>query len=293
METIGFVGLGNMGLPMARRLAQAGHAVRGFDASPEARERAALDGMAAAGSAAEAAADAGVLILMLPTSAIVRAVLLDDGALDALPPDATVIDMSSSEPLETRALAERAARRGVTLIDAPVSGGVRGAEAGTLTIMAGGPGERVEAVRPLLEAMGKRVVHAGDVGAGHALKAINNLLSATHLLASSEALRIGRAFGLEAERMLEAINGSSGRSWSTEHKLPDFVLPGTFASGFGLGLMVKDMGIACALGEQLGATPALGAQALALWEQASAALPSDADHTEIARWVDAGEGGAA
>ncbi len=289
-EEIGFVGLGNMGLPMARRLLEAGHRVRGFDAAPAARARfAALDGAVAAGDAAQAAAGAGVLVLMLPTSAVVRAVLVDDGALEALPAGATVVDMSSSEPLETRELARLAARRGVALVDAPVSGGVRGAEAGTLTIMAGGPADRVEAVRPLLDALGSRIVHAGEVGAGHALKAINNLLSATHLLASSEALRIGRAFGLDPARMLEAINGSSGRSWSTEHKLPDFVLTETYASGFGLRLMVKDMGIACALGERLGAAPALGARALELWERAAGALPAGADHTEIARWVDGGE----
>ena len=141
-------------------------------------------------------------------------------------------------------------------------------------------------MRPLLEAMGSRVLHVGPVGAGHALKALNNMLSAAHLLASCEALAIGRRFGLDPQVMLDAINTSSGASVSTTVKLPTYVLTESFDSGFGLGLMVKDVGIAVGLGEELEVPAALAQETLRLWREAAAALPADADHTEIARWVD-------
>jgi 3-hydroxyisobutyrate dehydrogenase len=290
-STVAFIGLGRMGLPMASRLAAGGYRVRGFDVSAQAREAvAALDGALAATSAAEAAAGADAVVLMLPASSHVRAVLVEDGLLDALEAPVALIDMSSSEPLETRELAQRAAARGIELVDAPVSGGVRGAVEGTLTIMAGGSDDAVEACRPLLEAIGKSVRHVGDVGAGHALKALNNMLSAVHLLASCEALAIGREFGLDPKVLVDTINVSTGRSASTERKLPEFILPATFNAGFALSLMVKDVGIAVSLGEELGIPAALAQRALAMWRQADDALGASADHTEIARWVDAAEG---
>jgi 3-hydroxyisobutyrate dehydrogenase len=279
---IAFVGLGRMGLPMAGHLVRAGYDVRAFDVAAAARER---FGPGAAASAGEAAAGAAAVVLMLPTSDDVEAVLLSGGLLAELRPDTLVIDMGSSEPLRTKALAERAAARGVALIDAPVSGGVAGAEAASLTIMAGGPGATVAACRPLLQTVGAKVVHAGPVGAGHALKALNNLLSATTFLASCEAVEIGRRFGLDPETMLDAINASTGRSLATERKLPDQVLTGRYASGFALALMAKDMRIAVGLADALGAERALGERALELWEQAREALPVGADQTEVARWV--------
>jgi 3-hydroxyisobutyrate dehydrogenase len=227
---------------------------------------------------------------MLPSSSAVGAVLLEDGLLGALEAGAALIDMSSSEPLATRALARRAAAGGIELVDAPVSGGVRGAIDGTLTIMGGGGGEAVEACRPILETLGRTVRHVGPVGAGHALKALNNLLSAVHLLASCVALAIGREFGLDPNVLVDTINISTGRSASTERKLPEFILPATYDAGFSLALMVKDMGIAVSLGEELGIPAALAQRALALWCQADDALGAGADHTEIARWVDAAEG---
>jgi len=226
-------------------------------------------------------------VLMLPSSSVVDAVLLDGGLLEALDAGVALIDMSSSEPLATRALAKRASELGIELVDAPVSGGVRGAIDGTLTIMVGGSEQAVEDRRPLLEALGSTIRHVGPVGAGHALKALNNLLSAVHLLASCEALAIGRRFGLDPQVLVETINVSTGRSASTERKLPQFILTESYDAGFALALMVKDMGTAVSLGEQLGIEPALGASALALWQQAAVALGADADHTEIARWVDA------
>ncbi|UGS35535.1 NAD(P)-dependent oxidoreductase [Capillimicrobium parvum] len=290
--SVAFVGLGRMGFPMAGHLAAAGFAVRGFDVSADARERlAALDGAAAFATASEAADGADAIILMVPDSGVVESVLVGGGLLEALPRDALVIDMSSSEPLRTRALAERAAGLGVELVDAPVSGGVAGAQAATLTIMAGGPGETVAACRPLFEVVGATVVHAGPVGAGHALKSLNNLLSATTFLATCEALEIGRGFGLDPQTMLDAINVSTGRSLATERKWPDQVLTERYASGFALALMAKDMRIAIGLARQLGAEHALGAEALSVWERAQRALPADADQTEVGRWVRAESGG--
>jgi 3-hydroxyisobutyrate dehydrogenase len=287
-SSVAFIGLGRMGLPMTRRLAAAGYAVRGYDVSTRAREElAGIVGAQAADSAQAAAAGADAVVLMLPSSAVVGAVLLEDGLLEALTAGVALIDMSSSEPLATRALAARAAERGIELVDAPVSGGVRGAVEGSLTIMAGGSEEAVEACRPLLETLGRSVRHVGPVGAGHALKALNNLLSAVHLLASCEALAIGRGFGLDPHVLVETINASTGRSASTERKLPEFILTESYDAGFAFALMVKDVGIAVALGEQLGIEPALGTRALELWQEAEGVLGGDADHTEIARWVDA------
>jgi 3-hydroxyisobutyrate dehydrogenase len=290
-STVAFIGLGRMGLPMATRVAGAGYRLRGYDTSAAAREAVAvLDGAVVVDSAVAAAAGADAVVLMLPSSSQVRSVLLDDGLLGSLEPPAVLIDMSSSEPLETRKLAALAAERGIELVDAPVSGGVRGAVEGTLTIMAGGSEEAVEGCRPLLEAIGKTVRHVGTNGAGHALKALNNLMSAVHLLGSCEALAIGRAFGLDPQVLVETINVSTGRSASTERKLPEFILTGTYNAGFALSLMVKDVGIAVALGEELEIPTALAQRALALWREAGEALGDGADHTEIARWVDAAEG---
>jgi 3-hydroxyisobutyrate dehydrogenase len=284
-RTLGFVGLGNMGTPMAQRLAAAGASVRASDASAAAREAFGrrVPTATVVGSAAEAAAGAEAILLCLPNSDVVVKVV-DDGLLDALEPGAVLVDMSSSEPLRTRALAEPVAAAGHTLVDAPVSGGVSGALAGTLAVMVGGPDDVVAALDPVLAAIG-RPRHVGPTGAGHALKALNNLMSAAHLLASSEALLAGQAFGLDPEVMLEVVNGSSGRSGSTEVKWPRHVLPGTFASGFGLGLMVKDIRIALDLVASTGTPSRHAASTVALWAEAAAALPPDADHTDIVRWL--------
>jgi 3-hydroxyisobutyrate dehydrogenase len=288
---IGFVGLGRMGSPMAARLIEAGHRVLGFDLAEPARAGLTATGGEAVGSAAEAAA-ADVVILMLPDSAAVESVIGSADVQAALRPSSVVVDMGSSEPLRTVALAESLAGRVAGVIDAPVSGGVSGAEAGTLTVMVGGSDEVVADVLPLLQVLGSNVVHVGGVGAGHALKALNNLMSATHLWISSEALRIGQSFGLDAGVMLDVVNSSSGRSGSTQVKWPRFVLPETFDSGFALRLMLKDMGIAVRLGERLGAEVGLAKVATDCWAAAADELPATADHTEIVRWIDAHAGGA-
>lgn len=293
---VALIGLGNMGTPMSRRLVDAGSSVRGYDLVPEARERLRDGGGTPTETAAEAARDATAVILMLPNSDVVDAVadeLLRSGSIGE---GTLVVDMSSSEPARTRALAERLANAGVAFADAPVSGGVRGAERGSLTIMLGSRAVDRERAHALLAPLG-RVVDCGDVGAGHALKALNNLLSATHLWATSEAIEAGVRFGLDPEVMLSVFNGSSGKSGSTENKWPNFILPGTFDSGFGLRLMLKDMRIATGLAEQVGVPSRLGQDAVVLWAEAADALAPDADHTRVAQWVadrqpkPAGQGG--
>ncbi|TQM43674.1 NAD(P)-dependent oxidoreductase [Pseudonocardia cypriaca] len=284
---VGFVGLGRMGTPMVQRLAAAGVAVRGYDTA----SRPELAGVVTLVEEAALVADGvPVVVLMLPDSAAVEAVALGAGLLDALAPGTVLVDMGSSEPLRTRALAEEVAARGAVLVDAPVSGGVSGATAGTMTIMVGGPKDVVAPLGPFFAVLG-RMRHVGPVGAGHALKALNNLMSAAHLLASSEALLAGQRFGLDPAVMLDAVNGSSGRSGSTENKWPNFVLPGTFDSGFALGLMLKDIRIALGLAEATGAPSALAARTVELWTEAAAALGPAADHTEIVRWLRQERGG--
>jgi 3-hydroxyisobutyrate dehydrogenase len=290
LPRVGFVGLGNMGLPMAGRLVEAGYQVRGFDVSESARSAFDERGGTAAASAAAAVADVGVVILMLPDSNVVEAVAKDPAFVAAVGRSAAgagspvVVDMSSSEPERTRQLAAFLRDRGVTLVDAPVSGGVKGAVAGKLAVMVGGTDDDVSAIVDVLTHLGT-IYRAGPVGAGHAVKALNNLMSATHLLVSSEAIMAGQRFGLDPDVMLAIFNASSGRSGSTENKWPNFILPETYNSGFGLRLMLKDMRIATGLAEQLNLPSRLGEQAVALWAQAAQALPPAADHTEIARWL--------
>jgi 3-hydroxyisobutyrate dehydrogenase len=293
LPVVAFIGLGNMGQPMSGQLLEAGYQVRGFDLSETARDKFAANGSGAIAvrSAAEAAAGADVVILMLPDSGTVESVAADPAFLSALTANAgsagtsaIVIDMSSSEPERTRALARRLGERGVPLIDAPVSGGVKGAVAGKLAVMVGGSDQEVGRVDDVLGHFG-RVFRAGPVGAGHAVKALNNLLSAVHLLASSEAILAGQRFGVDPAAMLAIVNASSGRSGSTENKWPNYILPETYDSGFSLKLMLKDARIAVELAGQVGLPSRVGERATELWAEAEQALPATADHTDIARWL--------
>jgi 3-hydroxyisobutyrate dehydrogenase len=284
---VGFVGLGNMGMAMARRLPAAGYQVVGYDASAEImREIAGLDGFTPAPGITGLGTD--LVLLCLPDSDVVEHVLLAEGLLDSVPAGGMVIDMSSSDPARTRALAARADEADVTLIDAPVSGGVSGARAGTLTIMVGGPPEAFELARPILAGIGKRVVHAGDVGAGHATKALNNLMSSANMIVASEALIAGRRFGLDPAVMLEIINGSTGRSGATENKWPQFVLTEKFDMGFTMRLTVKDIRLALGIEHATGTPSPVSEAVLAAWETALSELQGNPDHSEIARWLDRG-----
>jgi 3-hydroxyisobutyrate dehydrogenase len=285
-RAVAFVGLGRMGLPMARRLLEAGFAVRGSDLAAAARHALAAQGGEAFATAAEAAEGAAMLVTMLPDGAAVEAALLGPGgAAAALPPGALAIDMSSSAPLGTRRLGEALAARRIALIDAPVSGGVARAAAGTLAIMAGGAAAEIDRAMPLLQAMGRAVFRTGPLGSGHAMKALNNYVSAAGLAAASEALLVGRRFGLDPEIMVEVLNASTGRNNSTETKLKPFVLSGSFASGFSMALMAKDIRTAADLAAALDQQAPGLERAAALWEQAGAVLGKDADHTAIYRYL--------
>lgn len=282
---VAIVGLGRMGGALAARLVAAGHEVHGADPVPAARDRLVAAGVRASASAAEAIGDAQVVVLLLPDSDAVESVLGDAEVRASLAPDAVVVDAGSSDPARTRALADDLAEVGIDLVDAPVSGGVLGAENGTLTVMASGPDQLLDRVAPVIEVFG-RVVRVGPVGAGHAVKALNNLLSAAHLLLTSEAVLAGSRFGVEPAVLLDVVNGSSGRSGSSELKWPRYILPGTFDSGFALALMVKDARIARGLLEATGVDSGVADATLASWSRALAELEPGADHTEIARWLE-------
>jgi len=213
-------------------------------------------------------------------------VLGQDGLAKAPHRDLIIIDMSSSSAVGTRELAADLVQHGGTLIDAPVSGGVKKAVDGTLAIMAGGDSGVIEFVRPLLEVMG-RVFHTGPTGSGHAMKALNNYLSAASLASAAEAIIAGSRFGLDPATMVDILNASSGRSNSTQTKYPDYILPGRFNSGFGIGLLAKDLGLALEIAEA-GETPAdLMRTCAGIWQSAASALGREADHTEIAKYLEA------
>lgn len=289
IKIVGFVGLGQMGLPMAARLAEAGYDVRGFDISQAARDalRAKAPAARAAGSLTEAAEDADAVVLMLPDSKVIATVTRSHGLLAAMRPGTLLIDMSSAEPAATAELAAEARGKDIRLVGAPVSGGVNGAAEGTLTIMVGGQLAAVDRARPLLDKLGSRVVHVGALpGAGHALKALNNLVSAIHMLATSEAMLAGQRFGLDPAVMLDVINTSSGRSGSSQNKWPNYVLPGGYDSGFAMRLQVKDAMIGLAIEREFGTGARLAELAVELWDRAANWLPAGADHTEIVRWLE-------
>lgn len=286
-----FLGLGAMGTPMATLLAGAGHDLLLRDVDEErARDLADRIGARAVGAAqvAEEAAAVRTVVLMLPDSAAVEAVLLGEGGLLALlTAGSTVVDMSSSRPASTVALAAAAGERGIAYVDAPVSGGVARAKDGSLAIMVGGSPDALAAVRPLLEVMGGDVTHVGEQpGAGHAMKALNNLLSAVGMAAASEVLSVGANFGLEPQVMLDVLNRSTGRNQATEVKFAKFVLSGAFDSGFGMRLMVKDLRTALELAHETGTPVPLAASCLEEWTAAGRSLPADADHTHIAAYVE-------
>ena len=291
-HTVGVVGIGRMGWPMAARLRQAGFAVAVFDTDGAAVQRFAEEHDASATrTLEELARGSDAVVTMLPDGAAVRSVVAadddtGDGLAKGLRDGQVLVDMSSSEPSGTVALADRLAERGVALIDAPVSGGVARAERGELSILVGGDPSAAERVRPALDALGSQVFLVGPVGAGHAMKALNNLLSATGLLAAAEVLLVGRRFGLDPAVMLDVLNASTGRNNSTENKLGQFVLSGTFASGFSLGLMNKDLQTALRLARERDVACPLGGVVAELWSSAEGLLSGGADHTAVVQWLE-------
>lgn len=279
---IGFLGIGQMGRPMAGHLAAAGHRVLVHDRRPEAAASlAGTQGIQVAPDALTVARISDVVVLMLPDSAIVDALLWDDGFAATLKPGALLIDMGSSDPNRTRDNQQRLAGRGVAMVDAPVSGGVKRAVDASLAIMAGGDEADFERARPLLEKLGRMIVHVGPPGAGHALKALNNYVSAAGLLAVCEALVAAQRFGIEPKTANALFNASTGRNNTTDVKVEQFMLSGAFDSGFALSLMRKDIDTARALMHSLGSAHAFVDACSAQWNEAEKTLPAGADHTAM------------
>lgn len=288
--TIAFIGLGMMGRPMASRLAEAGFKLRVFDASQKAVSDfvGAHPSALATASAKAAAQGADALITMLPDGKIVRQAILEgrDPAVEGLAAGALVLDMSSSNPVDTQKLAHDLAARGVALIDAPVSGGVKRAIDGSLSIIVGGAAADLTRARPAIAIMGKTITLCGPVGAGHALKALNNYLSATSLVAMCEALVVGEAFGLDPGTMVDVFNTSSGMSNSTQVKGRQQVVSRAFAAGFTTSLMAKDLRTAGDVATHLKLKMPNLEQAVAYWNDANDKLGKSADHTEIFRYAE-------
>ncbi len=285
---IGFVGLGAMGRPMARRLVEGGLAVTVFDIDPAATQRVVDEAPGATAAASLAAlGEAELVITMLPDSNVVDATVSGpQGLASRLRPGSTIVDMSSSEPARTRALAQQLLAQGIAMLDAPVSGGVRRAVDGTLAIMVGGPEAVLERWRPVLALLGRTVTHVGAAGAGHAAKALNNYVSAAGLVAACEALVMARAFGLDPGVLNDVLNQSTGRNNSTENKVRQFILSGRFDAGFSMRLMGKDLATARDVGRTLGLQMPLCEEVSRIWAVASAGLPPDADHTEVFRHLE-------
>jgi 3-hydroxyisobutyrate dehydrogenase len=279
---VGFAGIGNMGWPMAKHVLGGGFALTAFDVDAgRVRRFAAETGAGGAETGAALAAAADVVITMLPTGQVVREALLGEGGIArSLARGAVVVDMSSSDPNGTRALGAALGELGVALVDAPVSGGVRGAEARTLAIMIGGADEAAIArVRPVLATMGAKLFRTGPLGSGHAMKALNNYVAAAAFAATSEALLVGKRFGLEPAVMVEVLNASSGRNFHTDLVFPDQIVGGKFAAGFAIGLMAKDVGIAAALAREIGVDSPLCQLTSELWNGARDSLGGTADFT--------------
>ena len=275
MTRIAFIGVGNMGLPMVRNLLAAGHMVRAYDVSPEALAEAVQAGAAEATSLADAVTAAEVVITMVPEGRHVRAVYLGDGGNDGIlghaPREALLADCSTIDIATAREVAATAAESDYEMIDAPVSGGVGGAEAGTLTFMVGGTAAGFERARPVLSAMGRNIVHLGGPGHGQATKICNNMMAGIAITAASEVFCLGEALGLDPEKLYNVLSTSTGQTRMMDLMLP---VPGivdsaasnrNFAPGFKAALMAKDLGLAQSAAAQTGTSTPLGANTAALF----------------------------
>jgi len=292
MSQIAFIGLGNMGGPMAANLVKAGHALRVFDLVPAALEAAQAAGAIASTSAADTLEGADVVISMLPASRHVEGLYLDDdGILARIPAGALVIDCSTIAPASARKVAEAAAARGLQMLDAPVSGGTAGAAAGTLTFIVGGGADALERARPVLQAMGKNIFHVGDSGAGQVAKLCNNMALGVIMAVTGEAISLGVAHGLDPRVLSQMMAVSTGRSWATEICNP---WPGVlenapasrgYSGGFGNDLMLKDLGMAVEAAMSAGASIPLGELARNLYAMNSRAGNGKLDFSSVVKLV--------
>ncbi len=281
--TIGFVGIGKMGAPMSKNLRHGDYTVVAYDTRPENVKAVAADGVQEAESLADLASRADVVITMLPDSDVVDAVVDGSNGLSShLNKGKLIIDMSSSYPIRTSILASRVEEKGLHLIGAPVSGGVVGAEAATLAIMPGGPKEIVDAAMPIFETLGKTIVHIDETPeSGHAMKCVNNFLSATSLLASMEAMVLASKLGLDPEKALQVFNGGSGMNSATKDKWPRFLLPRDFTCGFSTGLMHKDLSMGSDLAREYGVAAFYLNQARQMYGLGVQKFGPDSDQTEL------------
>jgi 3-hydroxyisobutyrate dehydrogenase len=286
IRTIAFVGLGNMGVPMAAQLAAKGFALALYDRRPEAvRDFVATHGGRAASTLADAGRGAHAAITMLPDDGIVREVVLGAGGLaTALAPGAVVIDMSTSDPRTTVEIGAALTARGLGYVDAPVMGGVVFAKDGSLDVMAGGTDEYIARCLPVFEALGRHVFRCGALGSGHALKALANYVNAATLVTMIEAFAIGRKFGLASDVMADAFTQMcTGRQHPLEKKLIPQVLTHKFSTGMALGLIAKDVAIAAKFGRSIGAITPIVDRVSEVWSQAEAEIGGKSDQTEVAK----------
>lgn len=285
MAEIAFIGLGNMGLPMALNLVRAGHGVTGFDLSPAAREAATAAGLALADSALDCVRRAQVVVTMLPAGKHVRAVWEEVAC--AVPQGALLIDSSTIDVESARAVHELAGAQGLLALDAPVSGGTGGAVAGTLTFMCGGTAGAFAAGKPVLEAMGKRIVHCGGAGAGQAAKVCNNMILGATMVATCEAFVLAEKLGLDHQALFDVVSTSSGQSWSTTSYCP---VPGPvpaspanngYKPGFAAALMLKDLLLSQEAAASAGAVTPMGAAAAGLYQRFVAEGSGEVDFSGI------------
>ena len=289
LPRVGFVGLGVMGWPMATHLAAAGYPLQLFDAAPGVAAGLAgtLAEASVAASPASLAAASDIVFTMVPNGEVVRDLIGGgDGLLQGFAPGALLVDTSSSEPWLTEQSAAQLRTRGVAMVDAPVSGAEWGAKAAELVFMVGGAAGDLERVRPLLEAMGKAIFHVGGLGAGHAMKCLNNLITSVNLLALSEGLAMGKRYGLDPEAMVDVLDVSTGMSWVGRTHIKQRVISRRFDDPFKLALMVKDIGIAMELARATGTPAPLSALTQQLWRAAAAEAEPDASVSELVRWVE-------
>jgi 3-hydroxyisobutyrate dehydrogenase len=287
IKKVGFIGIGNMGAPMAAHLAQAGFDVRVYDVRPEAVaifvERHGGEG---AESLEEVARGAEAVITMLPNAKVVQEVILGPGGAEgALSSGAIVMDMGTSDPADTRVLAERLRPRGIAVVDAPVMGGVVFAKDKSLDIMVGGDPQNVDRCKPLLEAMGRSIMNCGGIGNGHALKALSNYVNACALITSIEALTIGKRFGLDAKFMAEALVPlCANRNHPIEKKILPHVFTRKYGTGMALGFIAKDVKIARDTARSVDAFAPLAEKVAELWAAAAEKIGAGVDQTEIVRY---------
>jgi 3-hydroxyisobutyrate dehydrogenase len=285
LKRIAFAGIGNMGWPMAANLVKAGFEVTVCDVVPgRAASFASETGAKAAATPSEAASGADCVVMIVPTSKQVGEAV--EAMLPSLKPGMLVIDMTSGQPGRTRDIAAMLAGHGVAMIDCPVSGGVPRAKSGQLAIMVGGPAAEIDRAEPVLKAMGTSVYRCGDIGAGQAMKALNNLVSAGGYLIGIEALLIGQRFGLDPTTMVDVLNASSGMNNSTQKKFKEYVLSRRFDAGFGLDLMVKDLSIALEVGRETTTPAPFSALCREMWLAASTSLGPGVDHTALAKMLE-------